>query len=62
MNSGDRTKMRRHQAQATQAWREAGIAAGDVARQQLVERASKYQWAAADLKKGKKDTKLPYWA
>ena len=56
MNSGDRTKMRRYQSQAAQVRREADATTDEVARQHLVERASKYQ-RIADLKRRRKTAK-----
>jgi hypothetical protein len=58
MNSGDRTKMRRYQSQAARVRREADATTDEVARQHLVERASKYQ-RIADLKKRRKIAKPP---
>jgi hypothetical protein len=59
MNSGDRTKMRRYQAQAAQATRDTDATTDEVARQQLVERAHKYQRTAVNLKKQRKAKKPP---
>jgi hypothetical protein len=57
MKSSDRTKMRRHQAQAAKVRREADATTDDVARQQLVERANDDQRIAANLHKRRKGTK-----
>ena len=59
MQAGDRAKLRRHQAQAAQARREAGAATDDVARQQLLEHAGKDQRAATKIKKKQKTVPEP---
>jgi hypothetical protein len=59
MNSHDRTKMRRYQAHAAKARHEADATTDDVARQQLVERAGKYQRTASDLRKHERARSRP---
>jgi hypothetical protein len=51
--------MRRYQAHAAQARREVDATTDEVARQQLIERAGKYQRTESDLRKQRKGTKPP---